>query len=144
MKAPADDVIPADWHHYHWKTTEDAREMFLLGFAFDIIRKREDFLNRVMRFGSHLRSRFGEQIEHRFVNYNLHCEMIGRTNRLERKTHYYKGVFDHIRDNWYRAQLPDGDWGLFQWFPENQTMEHVDTQPEPPHFDYEPPAKVSD
>lgn len=43
-------------------------------------------------------------------------------------------AFEHIEDQWYRARLPDGSWGLFEWRREVQTMEHVDTLEDPPHF----------
>lgn len=39
---------------------------------------------------------------------------------------------------YFRARLPDGHWGLFLWDAANQTMEHVDTAENPPHFQREP------
>lgn len=59
------------------------------------------------------------------------------------------GAFlEHLQEDWYVAQLPDGDWGLFEWRPEVQTMEHIDTQPFCPAFDFDaqrpmPPADIA-
>lgn len=37
--------------------------------------------------------------------------------------------------NYYRAQLPNGRWGLFFWNNDNETMEHLDVSDFPPYWE---------